>query len=123
MNEPETSKNRVSLFAILAALVPCVIVALFALFLATASVTGSATLPNGSSVGITTKWGFAVSSKDTATRIEAGSYVVEVAEDLTVNVNGTEVGVLDTEPKSYQLVVNASGLEMSCAEGVVARLE
>ena len=116
-------KKRLPLAGILVSVLLCLVASAVALVLATATVSGSATLPNGSQVGITTKWGFAVSANDDITRIEAGSYVVEVDGDLEVQVNGTQVGVLKQQPMTYDLVVNAAGLRMSCAEGIVAQLK
>ena len=93
----------------------------------TVSVTGAATLPNGSIVEITTRFttkgiGFGVSSNNSETCIEAGGYVVEVDDNLILTVNGTEVGKLDDEPKNYDLVVNPVGLLITCAERTVARV-
>ena len=84
---------------------------------------GSAKLPNGSHVGITTKWGFGVNANQNTTRIEAGKYVVVVNDDLTVSINDERVGVLKQEPMNYDLIVNSVGLKMSCAEGIIAQLE
>jgi len=123
MNQPPPRKKRLPVVGILVSVFLCLVTSAVALVLATATVSGSATLPNGSQVGITTKWGFGVSANADTTRIEAGSYVVDVDEDLNVHVNGTQVGVLEQQPMNYDLVVNAAGLRMSCAEGIVAQLK
>ena len=117
-----SGKRRVPLVGILAACLFCLMASVVAVFVATASVTGSATLPNGSNVGITAKRGFGVSSNGGETRIEAGGYVVEVDDNLVLSVNGSEMGKLDEEPKRYDLTVDAEGLQIRCAERIVAQV-
>jgi hypothetical protein len=123
MLQERSHKRKIPLVGILAALLLGLLASGVLVFIATASVTGSATLPNGSRVGINTKGlGFGVASNKKETRIEAGGYVVEVDDDLRLKVNGIEVAVLEDEPKDYDLIVNSNGLEMRCAESIVAKV-
>lgn len=120
----EPRSRRIPLVAILTGVLFALLALVVIVFIASATVTGSATLPNGSDVGITTKGlGFGVASNQNETRIEAGGYVVEVDEKLTVRVNGSEVGMLDEEPKHYDLVIDSEGLQMRSAERTVARIK
>lgn len=117
-------KRRIPLAGILAALIFCLMASVVVIFVATVSVSGSATLPNGSNVGITTKgMGFGVASNNRETRIEAGGYVIEVDDELVLTVNGSEVGKLDDEPKNYDLTVGSEGLQIRSAERIIARVK
>lgn len=120
----ESRKRKIPLFGILAALLFVLFATVVLVFLATASVTGSATLPNGSNIGITTKGlGFGVTSDKKETRIEAGGYVVEIDDKLTLMVNGAEVTTLDGQPQNYDLVVDAEGLRITSADRIVAQVK
>lgn len=120
----EPRKKKLPLVGILAVLLLVLLVSVVGIAIATATVSGSATLPNGSSIGITTRGlGFGVSSSQDKTRIEAGGYVVVVDDDLKLMVNGKAVATLDDEPKNYQLTVDADGLRITCKERTVAHVE
>ena len=122
----ESRKRRFPLAGVLAVLLFGLFASAVLVLVANAKLTGSATLPNGSNVGITTKgfgMGFGVATNKTETCIEAGGYVVKVDDKLTLMVNGSAVGKLDVEPKSYDLTVDSEGLRIRCAERIVAHVK
>ncbi len=125
--EDEAMKNeskKPSIVIIIAALFLLILVVGGVAVLRSITVSGSATLQDGSQVAISsTGLGFSVSSKNSgSTEINAGGYVVRFL-DRQVNVNGVNVGLLSDEAKDYQLVINRGGLKLTSDDGVVAAVD
>lgn len=115
----EQAKRRLSLNAILVSLLILCLLGGLWLLISSISVSGTATLPNGVPVAISSGIsGYSASNNDEFTRIEIAGYKLEF-DNSRIQVDGVEVGAIDDSMTQIRVIADRGVVTLADEDKII----